>query len=592
MEKLSKETFLTIISHLDSCQKIKCVLVCKQWEQWIRNTILYRDVNVYSCEMFIEAMELFSDNKNYSTQVQKLRIYDCQPDTYLMLALPEIFVNLKKLIWVSHKPLEVEFPRKPIYIQQFQNWNALEDIHCYSKDYDHVALYTLESSVLPRLTKLKMHVENSTTEPETPTLYVQKLFTCLKNAPALTELILGNLSASLSDLNMIHVNTPSLQTLSLPEFFLDNLDGPVTFTLPSNLVNFSVDLQLERYEDMEEKNMTKTIKALLSHVAIKYPVLKTLCIDFSDHLKPILVIGSLEVDIIHTIRALPCLTSYTIRVCPITDMILEAMDSTQIKLEEMKIWLHEFDARRQLKFLLYSKQANSISRLTIIDKVTSKRSLPINIPIFNLVTILKNVTELELRAEPETTTYNYSFLIEIVDQLNNLETLCIHNICDDQREVPVALSTYQPKKSKITCLQIRLVGNMHRHRYTNAMFKFIFQSCPTLKTFRLNGSVHFDHFACLSLDLSRHRLLEIVDIALSDVAYYTRDKKKPNVPCVKYRDSREELKLRAYERIQETFYIELLCETRTIFYLGYAHMDYLSDYEFGSNDESDDIFRV
>ncbi|GAA5798115.1 hypothetical protein HPULCUR_003515 [Helicostylum pulchrum] len=95
-------------------------------------------------------------------------MYNYQPDKYCMLSLPEVFVNLKKLIWISDIPSDVEFPRKPIYIQQFQNWNALEDISCSSKDYDHIALYLLKSSVLPRLTPLEMQTVRNYIEIEPP----------------------------------------------------------------------------------------------------------------------------------------------------------------------------------------------------------------------------------------------------------------------------------------------------------------------------------------------------------------------------------------------------------------------------------------
>lgn len=36
MEKLSKETFLNILSRLDFLTKIDRILVCKQWERWIQ----------------------------------------------------------------------------------------------------------------------------------------------------------------------------------------------------------------------------------------------------------------------------------------------------------------------------------------------------------------------------------------------------------------------------------------------------------------------------------------------------------------------------------------------------------------------------
>lgn len=42
MEKLSKEKFLNILSRLDFLTKIDCILVCKQWEQWIQiNRVLF-----------------------------------------------------------------------------------------------------------------------------------------------------------------------------------------------------------------------------------------------------------------------------------------------------------------------------------------------------------------------------------------------------------------------------------------------------------------------------------------------------------------------------------------------------------------------
>lgn len=582
MEKLSKETFLTIISHLDTRQKIKCVLVCKQWEQWIRNTILYQDLNLYTNDMFLKAIEIFTDNKNFCGQVQKLRMYDCHPDTYFTLALPEFFANLKKLIWVSIIPSKVKFPRKAIYIQQFQNWNALEDISFASREYDNnIAMYILESSVLTRLTKLEIRVGNSFSEQhEQPALFNQNLFACLQNAPALTELILGNISASLSDLNMIHVNTPSLQTLGLPGFFLDDLNAPVKYTMRSNLINFSVIFHHGKYKDMEEKNTTKTIKALLSHVATEYHVLQKLCIDFSVCLNPILVIGSLEGDVIRTIRKLPYLTSYVIRVCPITDMIMEAMDNTQIKLEEMTIWLQEFDARRQLNFLLNSEQIRSIARLTINDKTLLERPPSFNMVIFNLASNLSRLTALNLRTDSGSPTYSYSVLVKFIVQLNNLETLSIGNIYDDRSEVPITLSTYQPKKSKLNDLNLHLNCTKSRHCYTNDVFKFIFQFCPALKTFTLDGDLYFDYFGCLSLDLTHNIQLDEIDITFYDVAYYTFDKKEPRVM---YACTGVKLEVPPPETVKDTFYIELLCNNRTSVRVTEANTDKPSDADMESD---------
>lgn len=66
-------------------------------------------------------------------------------------------------------------------------------------------------------------------------------------------------------------------------------------------------------------------------------------------------------------------------------------------------------------------------------------------------------------------------------------------------------------------------------------------------------------------------------ISLADVAYYTRDKKKPNVPCIMYRDIGEELKLCVGQRVKETFFIELLCDTYIISRLKPASANNLSN---------------
>lgn len=249
--------------------------------------------------------------------------------------------------------------------------------------------------------------------------------------------------------------------------------------------------------------MTKTIRTLLSYVRKKYPVFQQISIRFDNEQRDIRIsipaIGPLESDTLRTIRKLPSLTRYSIRFRSITDMIMEAMDETSIKLEGIKIWLLELDARRQFNFLLYSKQINSISELTIIDTIHYGRAISNNLLIFNLVTNLSRLTVRNLYTQSGSTTYSYKFLIQIIYQLSNFETLSIRDIYDDPEEFPVTPNTYPPKKSKLNNLVLHMTGTYHSSSYTNDLFKFIFQSCPALKTFELNGKLVFDRFACLSL---------------------------------------------------------------------------------------------
>lgn len=548
MEAIPEEIFLIITSYLSFRNKIRCMRVSRRWRDLIRKSVLYAFC-MKDRFALCEGIEIFGN------QVGHLRLENCRFDTFTTLSLPGIFLNLKTLVWTSiMSSPELTLPRKPIYSQQFEKWNQLESFISRTKEYNPVPILVLESSKLTRLTTLVVQPSDSKKPFNVP--YSKELLECLKNTPALTNLKLDNITASPLYMDELHRNLPELESLELTGFSFINSDASKTVSQP--VVRFKY-LGI-KFKSLPNHTLPQSdqIMTYLSYVDTKYSHLKTLCIGFDDDATPMPFIHSVEGYVIKILSHLPYLKCYQLRASPITDMILLTMDENKIEISDIKIYLEEYDVRRQFNFILASKQRDYITNLIITDTVLSSRAVPNDILAFDFVRNLKCLTRLELSCQTKALSYSYELLLNIVNELKTLKLLYI-SVFDNILNPEIALDTYQIIETSLDILCVEFIGdasNKSRLKYLNSILRFVLLSCPHLESLYLDGALYFEEFGTISLDVTQNKVLGRLDVSLHDVSYYTFERSDQH--CIRNHNIDEPMNLTETEEFKPTYSLELL----------------------------------
>ncbi|KAI9337851.1 hypothetical protein BD770DRAFT_401011 [Pilaira anomala] len=552
METISEETFLIIISHLSFWDKTRCIRVSKRWRNLIRRSMLYA----------LSIRDHFSlhgaIDENTGKQVRHLRLENCPFDTFTTLSLPGIFLNLKTLNWTSDVPSpKLTIPRKPIYSQQFEKWNQLESIVSLTKEYNPVPILVLESSKFTRLTTLIIEPSNSEKPFDIP--YSKELLECLKNTPALTNLTLDNITASPFYMDELHRNLPKLGSLKLTGFCFANSGAYKPVSQPVVRLKYLViKFKSSPHYTLCREFQSEQIMSYLLYVDTKYSHLKTLSIGFDDDATPMPFIRSVEGYVIKILSHLPYLKDYQLRVSTMTDMILLTMDENKIEISNIKIYLEEYDVRRQFNFILDSEQKDYITNLEITDTVQSSRAVPNDILVFDFVRNLKCLRTLELGCQTKALSYSYELLINIVDELKTLKFLAI-SVFDNILNPEIALDTYQIIETSLNFVDLNFIGdasNKSRLKYLNNILQFVLLSSPHLRTFSLDGALYFEEFGTISLDVTQNKVLTELTVSLDNVSYYTFERSDQH--CIRYRNIDEPMNLTETEEFKPTYSLELL----------------------------------
>lgn len=103
--------------------KISCICVSRYWNDFIRNTCLYQDLEFTGNDVnqFKKIVLFFHKNRHFGKQVKQLDAdISKELDTYTMLTLPKLLPNLTMLKWRAHGWI----PRNQLSMEQ---WEALDE---------------------------------------------------------------------------------------------------------------------------------------------------------------------------------------------------------------------------------------------------------------------------------------------------------------------------------------------------------------------------------------------------------------------------------------------------------------------------------
>jgi hypothetical protein len=136
MDKLPQEILIWIVSYLSTNDKLKCILVCRKWHDWISSNNLYQELTfVNNCGKSAKALELFEKRPEIAFNISKLRLEKCKLKPSFALKLPSLFPRLKQLIWYDNSEAiqHEEESKNWKFFQQQQQQKYEEALERWSK---------------------------------------------------------------------------------------------------------------------------------------------------------------------------------------------------------------------------------------------------------------------------------------------------------------------------------------------------------------------------------------------------------------------------------------------------------------------------
>jgi hypothetical protein len=94
MEKLPAEVFINIISLLPQQTKLKCIRVCKKWNEIITTSNLYTALVFMNKSKFTKAPSLFNKKNEIGKPVHHLHIESLDMDSALVVSLPKLLPHI------------------------------------------------------------------------------------------------------------------------------------------------------------------------------------------------------------------------------------------------------------------------------------------------------------------------------------------------------------------------------------------------------------------------------------------------------------------------------------------------------------------
>lgn len=138
ISKLPSETFTSIVSYLNTRDKLSCLCVSPYWYGLIMGSCLYQDLVFVNGDAMNRLKQAFTHkNESMGKQVTCLEVQlNNQPDVYIMLSLPRLMPSLPSFKWKlkDHwnnnyvEGLE-EVPPGEVSIDVFKYWGKLEEVN-------------------------------------------------------------------------------------------------------------------------------------------------------------------------------------------------------------------------------------------------------------------------------------------------------------------------------------------------------------------------------------------------------------------------------------------------------------------------------
>jgi hypothetical protein len=226
MDSLPTEILTDIFIQIPIIQKQKCMLVSKKWATFIRNHLLLHTVVVRpKDDVFKWFISMIKEHPHLGHQVINLNLNGCFTKDYSWMELFVTFPNLKVLKIGICTVNNLRFPRGSNEPKLTSFEGSISDL-CLTR--------LILSSPLPYLVHLTLHFGY------TDDIIYTTIVPTLKNATALKNLSLSKSSFTIDQFELLHSNTPLLESLDIwGAWFVPVSEFP-TITLVTSLKTLTI----------------------------------------------------------------------------------------------------------------------------------------------------------------------------------------------------------------------------------------------------------------------------------------------------------------------------------------------------------------
>ncbi|EPB89465.1 hypothetical protein HMPREF1544_03696 [Mucor circinelloides 1006PhL] len=464
MERLPSEIRYAIFSNVYNLKQ--CRLVSKSWYSMITDDLLHRFVIISSTAGFA----LYEKHPDLANHVRQLYCMLCPVEK--ALALSHLFPNLRHLDFNAyitdarmdtddHHSCQIQSLAKTPYwtssITVIKERNYLTP--SLTSLWLEAAMTAGEKLANLRVLRIGLFdyekIDPTHTYMRAYMLRKQQFLRSLQFAHSLQQLTLDRMHVSLQDLDIIHENAPTLQSLAL-------IDTTLRLNQNAAYPYYNVDQQIEHVNSHVNNDQVSSLKRLeinlhsgkglngpqpheiikcwIKHVALKYTDLTSFTLHCNISMR------STSYTDEHTLRMLPMIAScqrlqtFNTILFPITKDLLQAMDRNKIKLRTLGFeTITSTSLKNQLTRLSDSDQSNHIQHLKIqsnyaggYHEYNQKRALKKEIQrfepsLFQPLSGFPQLTSLEFKC-----TFGRSCelaqLIQILTHCKSLESLALDHV--------------------------------------------------------------------------------------------------------------------------------------------------------------------
>jgi hypothetical protein len=255
------EVLSQIFTKLDFKDKLECMLVCRSWYNTLDQYTLLCRFSVKSYRKFKDMLTLFPHR---ATQVEYLTVYHYFKPYLDKGELFNMFPNLREISFNTDSRLRVP----PFYTAKpFQFLHAICKLEKI-KDFGYELVSQLAmSNLCINLKSIDLNFRKSRKFREFEDfITANNVVSQLKNMPVLKELSMAGIGFKLMDLEIMHINLPSLKRLCLKS--AHQISGEI----PRDVVPASLITELEvKIEEAEDRD---TRIQFYKYIGNKYPSLK------------------------------------------------------------------------------------------------------------------------------------------------------------------------------------------------------------------------------------------------------------------------------------------------------------------------------
>jgi hypothetical protein len=367
MNRMPNEIIIAIFNQLHFKDKLQCALTCRVWYAKIISTVLYSRLR-FKCPQSntqTKANIKYMYDNGLGYQVLDLKVKEVNDPLELSVLCPNL------------RSLQVESCKCEVWNDNdnqtlAQNWEKLGFIKEIDTGYLLVTLKLLDTSFCMRsLASLHMDLLYQSEKS------FQKLLEKLKHAPMLEHLHLEHVfHFNYQRIDLLHKNTPNLKFLELNEvnyLFVDDSKGLEEVNYPrignlsttSKLCSFSITFESDQGFVLD--NWEMNIVRCIEYISHKYISLMSVTIHRSG------ILESFNAKAVATNYLGKAFSSWIqlkkldMRPIFLSADILHIMDTCHIRLEELKVYIHNAADMEQFINLAHSNQGKCISKLSVED---------------------------------------------------------------------------------------------------------------------------------------------------------------------------------------------------------------------------------